>query len=99
MRTISAGPARSPTCATFPLMVAWPAEISSSISRREPNPACASNLCNFCVAAGAERELTPAAIFAEAALVPGDPCARDTGPDDAMDNRGDCRWAGGLEDF
>jgi hypothetical protein len=47
--TTSSGPALSPMCATFPLIVACPVAISSSISRREPSPAWASNFCNFCV--------------------------------------------------
>jgi hypothetical protein len=43
-------------------MVACPEAINSSISRLDPNPACASSLCSFCVTAGAEAEAgsTPA---------------------------------------
>src|SRR5262245_31378025 len=44
--TVSEGPARSPSLATFPLTVIRPAAIQTSISRRDPRPAAASSFCS-----------------------------------------------------
>src|SRR3546814_10227921 len=52
---------RSQTCAGLPLMVIHPLAISVSISRREPRPASASNLCKRCGFTSGSTDLTGAA--------------------------------------
>ena len=47
-RITSPGCTRIPTCASAPLTLTLPARINSSISRRDPSPACASTLWIFC---------------------------------------------------